>query len=77
MPEIDTASLREDLVSLASDYAALKQGLLPLDPDDDSDEAEDENLDGEVTKHPLSKSNKLVKKVVCRNYLSCAFRVLF
>ena len=56
--------LREDLVSFALNYAALKQGLLPLDPDDDSDEAENENLDGEMNEHPPSKSNELVKKVV-------------
>ena len=70
LPEINTLSLREDLVSLPSNYAALKQGLLPQDPDDDSDEAEDENLGGEVNEHPPSKSKELVRKIARQN---CGF----
>ena len=50
---------------LASNYSALKQGLLPQDPDDDLEEAEDKNLNGDVNEHPPSKSNELVKKNVC------------
>ena len=48
-----------------------------MDPDDDSDDAEDENLDGEMNEHPPSKSKELVKKIVCQNCLSRAFRLLF
>ena len=77
LPKIDTVSLREHPVFFALDYSTLKQGLLPLDPDDDSEEAEEENLDGKVNEHPPSKSNELAKKVVCQNCLSCAFRLLF
>ena len=66
MPEIDIVLLREDLVSFASNYAALKQGLLPQDPDDNSDEAKDENLDGEENVHPPSKSKELVKRSLAK-----------
>ena len=46
LPEVGSVSLREELISSASNCAQLKQGLLPLDADGNSDETDDD-MDGE------------------------------
>lgn len=47
LPEVGSVSLRKELISSASNCAQLKQGLLPLDADGNSDETDDDNMDGE------------------------------
>ena len=72
LPEVDTISLKEELLSFASNYHQLKQGLLPSNDDNLSDlpDYSDEEEDGE------SPSKVMVKEAACKNCLSCAFRLL-
>ena len=72
LPEVDTISLKEELLSFASNYHQLKQGLFPSNDDNLSDlpDYSDEEEDGE------SLSKVMVKEAACKNCLSCAFRLL-
>ena len=68
LPEVDTISLKEELLSFASNYHQLKQGLFPSNDDNLSDlpDYSDEEEDGE------SPSKVMVKEAACKNCLSCA-----
>ena len=72
LPEVDTISLKEELLSFASNYHQLKHGLFPSNDDNLSDlpDYSDEEEDGE------SPSKVMVKEAACKNCLSCAFRLL-
>ena len=72
LPEVDTVSLKEELLSFASNYHQLKQGLLPGNDNDLSDLSDygDDDEDGE------SPSKVMVKEAACKNCFSCTFRLL-
>ena len=71
LPEVGTISLKEEiaLLSVASNYHQLKQGLFPGNDEnltDLSDYSDDEEDPTKVR----------VKEAACKNCLSCAFRLL-
>ena len=68
VPEIDAVSLSEELLSFASVYSELKQGLL-----DDTAAVSGKNMDGELEDDLNGES---VKQMSCKNCLSCALRLL-
>ena len=72
LPEIDTVSLKAELLSFASNYHQLKQGLFPGNDDNRSDLSDDSD-DEEDVENP---SKVMVKEAACKNCLSCAFRLL-
>lgn len=71
IPEIDTLALREELLSFASIYKHLKQGLL-----ENSDNSEDESDDLESDDENTKVAESSVKKTACKNCVACAFTFL-
>lgn len=72
LPEVDKVSLKEELLSFALNYHKLKQGLLPGNHEDLSEQSDysEEDEDGD------NPSKVMVKVAACKNCLSFAFRLL-
>ena len=76
LPEVDTISLKEELLSFASNYHQLKQGLFPSNDDNLSDLPDYSTDEGEDGESPSKEAACMVKEAACKNCLSCAFRLL-
>ena len=72
LPQVDTISLKAELLSFASNYHQLKQALFPGNDDNLSDLSDDSD-DEEDVENP---SKVLVKEAASKNCLSCAFLLL-